>query len=71
MPSRLARRIRPRLVLAVMVVAAGLLTSPIVHTQPSPSMPADVRAELAPGGRLRAALNYSNFLLVSTRAPDH
>lgn len=30
-----------------------------------------VRAELAPGGRLRAALNYSNFLLVSTRTPDH
>ena len=30
-----------------------------------------VRAELAPNGRLRAALNYSNFLLVSTRAPEH
>ncbi len=29
------------------------------------------KAELAPNGRLRAALNYSNFLLVSTRAPEH
>lgn len=34
-------------------------------------MPADVRAEIAPGGRIRAALNYSNFLLVSKRTPDH
>lgn len=30
-----------------------------------------VKAELAPSGRLRAGLNYSNFLLVSSRAPDH
>lgn len=30
-----------------------------------------VRVQLAPGGRLRAALNYGNFLLVSTRAPEH
>jgi hypothetical protein len=30
-----------------------------------------VKAELAPNGRLRAGLNYSNFLLVSSRAPDH
>lgn len=29
------------------------------------------RAELAPNGTLRAALNYSNFLLVSSRAPEH
>ena len=29
------------------------------------------RDELAPNGRLRAALNYSNFLLVSARAPEH
>ena len=29
------------------------------------------RAELAPNGRLRAALNYSNFLLVSSRSPEH
>ena len=34
-------------------------------------MPDAVRAELAPNGRLRAGLNYSNFLLVSTRAPEH
>ena len=35
------------------------------------SLSADARAELAPNGRLRAALNYSNFLLVSARAPEH
>lgn len=29
------------------------------------------RAELAPGGRLRAALNYSNTLLISARTPAH
>ena len=29
------------------------------------------RAQLAPNGRLRAALNYSNFLLVSARTPEH
>jgi polar amino acid transport system substrate-binding protein len=34
-------------------------------------MPEATRAELAPGGRLRAALNYSNFLLVSARSPEH
>lgn len=30
-----------------------------------------VKAQIAPNGRLRAALNYANFLLVSTRAPEH
>ena len=29
-----------------------------------------VRSELAPGGTLRAGLNYGNFLLVTKRAPD-
>jgi polar amino acid transport system substrate-binding protein len=33
-------------------------------------MSAEVRAELAPLGRLRVALNYGNFLLVSSRAPE-
>ena len=31
----------------------------------------EVRAQLTPAGRLRAALNYSNFLLVSARTPEH
>jgi len=31
---------------------------------------AGARAELAPNGTLRAALNYSNFLLVSSRTPE-
>ncbi|MEZ5292807.1 MAG: transporter substrate-binding domain-containing protein [Vicinamibacterales bacterium] len=57
---------------AVPLVAAALSrpTPSPMDTQPSP-MPAAVRAELAPNGRLRAALNYGNFLLVSTRAPEH
>lgn len=33
-------------------------------------MPEAARAELAPGGRLRAALNFSNTLLISTRGAD-
>jgi len=36
-----------------------------------PATTPDVRAELAPTGKLRAALNYSNFLLVSRREPVH
>ncbi|MFN2445941.1 MAG: ABC transporter substrate-binding protein, partial [Vicinamibacterales bacterium] len=36
----------------------------------TPMSPA-ARAQLAPNGRLRAALNYSNVLLVSARTPDH
>ena len=35
-------------------------------TQP----PDAARAELAPNGRLRAALNYANTLLISTRGPE-
>lgn len=34
-------------------------------------MTEEARAQLAPNGRLRAALNDSNFLLVSARAPEH
>jgi len=33
-------------------------------------MPDAVRAELAPAGRLRAALNFGNTLLISTRGAD-
>ena len=58
--------------LAAAVLVAGVFAATsTVHTQPSPSMPADARAQIAPGGRLRAALNYSNFLLVSKRTPEH
>jgi polar amino acid transport system substrate-binding protein len=34
-------------------------------------MSALARNQLAPNGRLRAALNYSNVLLVSARTPEH
>jgi polar amino acid transport system substrate-binding protein len=50
------------------VASGGSVQSPAVTPTP---MPAAARAELAPNGRLRAALNYGNFLLVSSRAPDH
>lgn len=33
-------------------------------------LPDAARAELAPNGRLRAALNYANTLLISTRGPE-
>ena len=36
----------------------------------TPVMTASARNELAPNGRLRVGLNYANFLLVSTRAPN-
>ena len=42
-----------------------------VNAQATTPMSDAVRAELAPNGRLRAALNYSNFLLVSSRSPEH
>lgn len=42
-----------------------------IQSQAMTAMSDAARAELAPHGRLRAALNYSNFLLVSTRAPEH
>lgn len=35
------------------------------------AMTPEVRAELAPGGKLRAGLNYGNFLLVTKRSPGH
>jgi len=57
--------------LAAIAAIAGLAATPTVHIQTTPSMPADVRAQIAPNGRLRAALNYSNFLLVSKRTPEH
>jgi polar amino acid transport system substrate-binding protein len=51
------------------VTASGTpVQSPAVTPTP---MPPAARAELAPNGRLRAALNYGNFLLVSSRAPEH
>ena len=42
-----------------------------VDAQATTPMSDAARAELAPNGRLRAALNYSNFLLVSSRSPEH
>ncbi len=56
------------LLLAAAPVLRGAATR---ESQPMTPMTDAVRAELAPGGRLRAALNYSNFLLVSSRGPEH
>lgn len=49
--------------------AVWALTGSTTQTPPMTPMPPHVRAELAPHGRLRAALNHSNFLLVSKPAP--
>jgi polar amino acid transport system substrate-binding protein len=53
--------------------AAALAARPgaSVNAQATTPMSDAARAELAPNGRLRAALNYSNFLLVSSRSPEH
>ena len=46
--------------------SSAAVESPVVTP-----MSAAARAQLAPNGRLRAALNYSNFLLVSARTSEH
>ncbi len=65
---------RPRRAVLAAVAVCAALASPAPHgdaAQTSTPMTDAVKAELAPNGRLRAALNYSNFLLVSARAPEH
>lgn len=52
------------------VVAVAWTGSPTVQTQPATPLSAEARAQLAPGGRLRAALNLGNTLLVSSRTPE-
>ena len=44
--------------------------SPVEWPAVTPMSPV-ARNQLAPNGRLRAALNYSNVLLVSARTPEH
>ena len=59
---------------AVLCFASTLAVTMLGAAIQSPAMTpmtAEARAQLAPNGRLRAALNYSNFLLVVTRAPEH
>lgn len=65
-----ARRYTSRALWLAVIVAAGAAGAPVRTQSPTP-LSAEARAQLAPGGRLRAALNYSNTLLVSSRAPDH
>lgn len=52
--------------------SVGVLTL-LAAALPAPAqrMTPDARRELAPGGRVRAALNYSNTLLVTASAPEH
>jgi len=61
--------------LACFLVVAATPVRPAVPAERQPvsltPMSEAVKAELAPNGRLRAALNYGNFLLVSARAPEH
>ncbi len=72
LPNRPSRRLLLSSV-AGLLVATAVPVRPAApaERQPVTPMPEAVKAELAPNGRLRAALNYSNFLLVSTRAPEH
>lgn len=67
------RWIRPLLALASLTALASPVPPGTVAaaSQTGPPMTDAIKAELAPNGRLRAALNYSNFLLVSARAPEH
>jgi polar amino acid transport system substrate-binding protein len=51
--------------------ALAARAAPPPEGQPAPPLSEAARSELAPNGRLRAALNYSNFLLVSSRSPEH
>lgn len=77
--SRSRRRLAPSIVGAA--VSALLVALPQASDAPdgarqaaqptAPPMTDAIRAQLAPNGRLRAALNYSNFLLVSSRGPEH
>jgi polar amino acid transport system substrate-binding protein len=56
--------------LATAALPMGRSASPVQSPAVTPMSQA-ARDQLAPNGRLRAALNYSNFLLVSARAPEH
>jgi polar amino acid transport system substrate-binding protein len=71
-----ANRISWLLVVGAALLAAPAAMSKVGATSPLQSpgvtpMSPVARDQLAPNGRLRAALNYSNFLLVSARAPEH
>lgn len=67
MPSPAHRYTSCAVLLGVVVAGAAMVP---VHTQSPTPLSAEARAQLAPGGRLRAALNLSNTLLVSSRAPE-
>jgi len=59
---------------AVCLAVAAVSTSGTAPPVQSPAvtpMSRAARDQLAPNNRLRAALNYSNVLLVSARAPEH
>jgi polar amino acid transport system substrate-binding protein len=58
------------LCLAPAALSMGRSASPVQSPAVTPMSQA-ARDQLAPHGRLRAALNYSNFLLVSARTPEH
>jgi hypothetical protein len=57
-------------VVCAMAVLSSTCGTPPVQSRTMTPLPEAARAQLAPHGRLRAALNHSNFLLVSSRAPD-
>lgn len=70
-PTRARDRAAGGGVLAMLALAiAGWTPAPVREWQAMTPMPPEVARDLAPGGRLRAALNHGNFLLVSKPAPD-
>jgi polar amino acid transport system substrate-binding protein len=65
-----ARTRLPGAICVAMVVVANACASPPGASPSMTPMPDAARAELAPQGRMRVGLNHSNFLLVSSPAPD-
>jgi polar amino acid transport system substrate-binding protein len=64
-PRERSQPLRPALRFGSWLVSVGLLCMSVAHAQ----APADVRAQIAPTGTLRAGINYNNPLL-ATRNPQ-
>ena len=71
LPHRIPTPLLMSLALCLTAVVSKADSARPVESQAVTPMSAEARDQLAPNGRLRAALNYSNFLLVSARAPEH
>lgn len=72
-PAHRSTRYHPPVAHVLLAVTTALvaMTATRDGVQTVTPMTDAVRTQVAPNGRLRAGLNYGNFLLVSTRAPEH